>query len=149
MGKKKRSLLLKKIKNKAKIEQLPKNVRDSIPFRGMMQNGIIETSLGTFTKSYRMKDVNFQIAPPEEQATIFAYFMEFLNSFSETTRWQFTIFNHKIEKRETIENIRILPQRDGLNKYRQEMNKILLDNLTKGNNSITQNERTECNQNTT
>ena len=123
---------------KAKIEKLPKNVRESIPFRGMMSNGILETYYGTFTKSYKLKDVNFQIAPPEEQATIFSYFMEFLNSFSETTKWQFNIFNHKVSKRDTIENIRILPQRDGLNKYRQEMNKILLDNLTKGNNSISQ-----------
>lgn len=136
--KKTTSVINNKIMKKAKIETLPKNVRDSVPFRGMMSNGIVETYYGTFTKSYKLKDVNFQIAPPNEQATIFSYFMELLNSFSETTKWQFNIFNHKVSKKDTIENIRILPQRDGLNKYRQEMNKILLDNLTKGNNSIAQ-----------
>lgn len=134
----KKKSLVTKIAKKAKIEKLPKTVRESIPLRGIMSNGIVETYSGTFTKSYKLKDVNFQIAPPEEQATIFSSFMEMLNSFSETTKWQFTIFNHKISKKETIENIRILPQRDGLNKYRQEMNKILLDNLLKGNNSIAQ-----------
>lgn len=138
MRKEKKPKFVKKLQEKAKIESLPKNVRDSIPFRGVTSNGIIETYYGTFTKSYKLKDVNFQIAPPNEQATIYSYFMELLNSFAETTKWQFNIFNHKIAKRETIENIRILPQRDGLNRYRQEMNKILLDNLTEGNNSITQ-----------
>lgn len=138
MRKEKKTKFVKKLQEKAKIESLPKNVRDSIPFRGVTSNGIIETYYGTFTKSYKLKDVNFQIAPPNEQATIYSYFMELLNSFAETTKWQFNIFNHKIAKRETIENIRILPQRDGLNRYRQEMNKILLDNLTEGNNSITQ-----------
>lgn len=138
MKKDKKSKFVKKLQEKAKIESLPQNVRDSIPFRGITSNGIIETYYGTFTKSYKLRDVNFQIAPPNEQATIYSYFMELLNSFAETTKWQFNIFNHKIAKRETIENIRILPQRDGLNRYRQEMNKILLDNLTEGNNSITQ-----------
>lgn len=137
-GSAKKTGIAKKMMDKAKIEKLPQNVSESIPLKGIMPNGIIETYHGTFTKTYKLKDVNFQIAPAEEQATIFSSFMELLNSFSETTKWQFTIFNHKISKRDTIENIRIRPARDGLNKYRQEMNKILLNNLTKGNNSITQ-----------
>jgi len=130
--------LFNKMKTNAKIEKLPQNITDTIPFRGMMQNGIVETSPGTFTKSYRLRDVNFQIAVAEEQASIFQNYMELLNTFDESTKWQFCIFNHKTDKRETIESIRIRPQRDGLNKYRQEMNKILLGNLTQGNNAITQ-----------
>jgi type IV secretory pathway VirB4 component len=134
-GQKLGTVILKKM---AKIDNLPKNVRQSIPFRGIMQNGIIETYPGTFTKSYKLDDVNFNIAPDEEQMSIFNAFMDLLNSFNEKTRWQFTIFNHEIDKKKTIEDIRIAPQRDGLNKYRQEMNTVLLNNLKKGNNSIKQ-----------
>lgn len=126
------------IKKIAKIDNLPKNVRESIPFRGIMPNGIIETYPGTFTKTYKLNDVNFNILPDDEQMTIFKSYMEFLNSFNEKTRWEITIFNHEIDKRKTIEDIRIVPQRDGLNKYRQEMNAVYLDNLKKGNNSIRQ-----------
>lgn len=125
--------LAKKI---AKIDKLPKNVHESLPFEGFMQNGIVETYKGTFTKSYKLEDVNFDIAPDEEQRAIFKSFMDFINSFNENTRWEFTIFNHEIDKKETIRNIRIPPQRDGLNKYRQELNNIRLKALTKGNNSI-------------
>lgn len=122
----------------AKINSLPKNVRESIPFRGFLQNGIIETDEGIFTKSYHLEDVNFSIATDEEQFSIFSSFMDLLNSFSAGMRWQFVIFNHEIDKKTVIENIRIAPMRDGLNKYRQEANGILLDNLKNGNNFIKQ-----------
>lgn len=121
---------------KAKIEALPKNVRDSIPFRSAMPNGIIETSSGVFTKSYHLKDVNFQLAPHDEQEAIYSNFMDFLNSFDENTKWQFTIFNHRVPKRETLEQIRIKPQRDGLNKYRDELNQFKAKGLKEGSNSI-------------
>lgn len=126
------------LKDVAKIDTLPKNVRESVPIRGVMTDGVIETKAGDFTKSYKIQDVNFSIAPDEDQKHIYMAYMDFLNSFNEGIRWQFNIWNHEIDKRETIESVRIAPQKDGLNKHRQEMNKILLDNLKKGNNSITQ-----------
>lgn len=134
----KKENVMTKLQEQAKIEKLPQNITETIPFRGMLANGIVETYPGTFTKSYRLKDINFTIAQPEEQATIFSHYMELLNTFDESMKWQINIFNHKTDKRDTIENLRILPQQDGLNKYRQEMNKVLLNNLTQGNNSITQ-----------
>lgn len=134
-GKKWSRDMLKKV---AKIDNLPKNVRESIPFKGIMSNGIIETEPGTFTKTYMLEDVNFDTVKESEQLMIFKSFMDLLNSFNEKTRWEITIFNREINKRRTLEDIRIAPYRDGLNKYRQEMNAIYLDNLKKGNNSIRQ-----------
>lgn len=126
------------MKKVAKIHALPQNVRESIPFQGCMDNGVIETYPGTFTKTYPVHDINFNIAPPEEQAQIFKQFMELENSFNEGIKWQFNIYNHEVDKKSTIENLRILPQTDGLNNHRQEMNKILLSNLKNGSNSIKQ-----------
>lgn len=125
-----------KLKRIAKIDRLPKDVRSSIPINGIMANGIIETYPGTFTKSYMLEDINFSIAPDEEQLLIFNNFVEMLNSFNEDVKWQFTIYNHEIDKKKTIEDIRIVGQKDGLNAYRREMNTILLENLKSGNNSI-------------
>ena len=126
------------LKKLAKIDTLPKTVSESIPFRGIMPAGIIETSPGTFTKSYLLHDVSFSIATEQEQFQIFNAFASFLNTFNEKTRWQFNIYNHEIDKRKTIADIRIGAQKDGLNPYRQEMNNVLLDNLKRGNNSIKQ-----------
>lgn len=130
--------LSEKLKKIAKIDRLPKTAADTIPFRGIMDNGIIETYPGTFTKTYKLDDVNFSIAPLDEQMSMFRSFMDFLNSFNDSTKWQFNIFNHEIDKKKTLENIKITSQRDGLNEYRNEMNHIMLDNLKQGNNSIQQ-----------
>ncbi len=127
--------IIAKIKNVAKIDRLPKNVRETIPFRGAMANGIIETQEGVFTKTYKIEDINFTIAPDEDQMVIYQHFIDMLNSFNDTINWEFTTFKHEIEKRKTIDDIRIRPQKDGLNKYRQEMNDVLLSNLKRGNNS--------------
>lgn len=122
----------------AKIDKIPKTAQDSIPIRGFMKNGIIEISPGDFTKCYKLRDINFNIATEDEQEQIYLDYMSFLNSFNETVEWQIVIFNHEVDKRDTIQEIKIPPQKDGLNKYRQEMNGILIDNLKKSNNGIRQ-----------
>lgn len=143
---KKKNITKKKGKNKYvekakkyfKIDKLPKDVQSSIPFRGAMRNGIIETYPGVFTKTLKLKDINFKIAPDEEQARIFKQYMNLLNSMSKGIKWQVTIYNYEIDKKETLRNIRIPPRKDGLNKYRQDLNNVLIGHLTKGNNCIKQ-----------
>lgn len=134
--KKKKQTVFDKLKILAKIDKLPKTVRDTVPFRGITQEGIIETSEGNYTKCYHLSDVNFQIATAEEQSLMYSQYMDFLNSFDANARWELTIFNHEIDKVKTIRDLRIKPQPDGLNKYRNEMNQIILGNLAKGSNSI-------------
>lgn len=132
------SSAIKFLQKVSRIEKLPKNVRESIPINSFMPGGIIETTKGVFTKAYKLEDVNFTIAPLEEQAAIHKNFCDLLNSFDSTIKWQICIYNHEIDKRKTMEEIRIAPQKDGNNKYRMEMNNILISNLKKGNNSISQ-----------
>lgn len=140
-------MLDKKKKNKNPIDSVlaygkiyarPANVQQTIPYKQVFKNGIIETRPGVFTKCYRIPDVNFKVASQEEQLRIFRKFGEFLNSFNEKTRWQIMIYNRSEDKKETMKNIRIMPQGDGLNKYRKDMNGILLEKMVKGNNSIIQ-----------
>lgn len=132
----KKKKFIDKLKILAKIDKLPKNIRDTVPFRGITQDGIIETTSGFYTKCYHLTDVNFQIATAEEQSVMYSQYMDFLNSFDSNARWELTIFNHEIDKVKTIRDLRIKPQPDGLNKYRNEMNQIILGNLAKGSNSI-------------
>ena len=122
----------------AKIDALPKDVQSSIPFKGILQDGVIETKPGTFTKTYHLDDANFTMLNEDEQMSFMKNFMDVLTTFDEHIKWQFTIFNHEIDKRKTLEDICIKPQSDGLNKYRKEMNEILTSNLKHGNSSLTQ-----------
>ena len=122
----------------AKIESLPKTVQQSIPFCAVYDNGIIETTPGEFTKTYAMKDVNFNSSNENAQYEIFEQYGKFLNSFDDKATVQITIYNKTIDKTTTLNNTKIMPRQDGLNVYRQDINNILFKRLLTGKNNITQ-----------
>lgn len=121
----------------AKIDTLPKDVRTSLPFRGITDDGIIETNPGTFTRCYKLADINFTAATGDEQMEIYQGFCNLLNSLSETIRWEITIFNHSIDKAYTLNSIKIKSKKDGLNRLRNELNQDLVAKLVAGGASVT------------
>lgn len=133
-------MFIKKKKNKTNplFRKIPKTVQESIPYKYVYDNGIIETEEGIFTKTYKMEDVNFKIAPEEDQKSIFLQYEKVLNSFSPGTKFQVLIYNHQTNKKRTMQDIRFPSKNDGLNKYRAEMNEILLKKLSQGKSSISQ-----------
>ena len=121
-----------------KKKVVPKTVQQSIPYFHVFENGVIETEPGIFTKSYQLNDVNFKIAPEQEQAEIFQRFGQFLNSFSDNVKFQLIIQNHNTDLHTTLNAVRFDTQRDGLNKYRTEMNNMLLDRIMESKNNLAQ-----------
>lgn len=141
MGKKKtatKETPLGKLLKSCKIESLPKTVQDSIPYTHVFNDGIIETRPGNFTIEFKLEDVNFQIATDESQMEIFSDYMTFLNSFDKDVKWQILLQNHFISREDVLKKIRMAPQQDGLNVYRQEMNAIQIKMTATGKSSIEQ-----------
>lgn len=128
----------RKLRVKPLYRKIPKTVQESIPYKYIYDNGIIETDDGIFTKTYRMEDVNFKIAPEDDQKSIFLQYEKVLNSFSPGTKFQVLIHNHQTNKKRTMQDIRFPAKNDGLNKYRAEMNEILLKKMSQGKSSISQ-----------
>ena len=125
-------------KKKKVHKTLPKTVQQSIPYTRVFANGTIETMPGEYTRAYRLEDISFKIAPNSEQLAIFQSYGDFLNSFSPNVRFQIVIQNHAADRRASLEEIRFHQQRDGLNKYRQEMNGILLERIARGKKNMRQ-----------
>ena len=123
----------KKATKKAK-----QTMQDSIPYIRVFENGVIETKPDVYTKAYRLVDVNFKIAPDKEQLTIFQDFGSFLNSFPSDVRFQIVIQNHRADKHATINSVRFYPANDSLNRFRSEMNSILLDKVAESKNNLEQ-----------
>ena len=119
-------------------KKIPRTVQDTIPYERIYNNGIIESEGGLFSKAYALEDINFAIAPVDEQKNIFKKFEKLLNSFPENNNFQIIIHNYKADKATTLKEVRFAPQRDGLNKYRQELNNVLLEKISEGNNSLRQ-----------
>lgn len=127
----------KKEKNvKKQQQQIKKTVQQTIPYVGVYETGIIETSVGRFSKSYRLEDVNFKIATPEEQANIFLRYGEMLNMFGPEVDVQITIFNRNVDANRIKEDVLLSLKGDNLDVYREERNQILLDKMTEGKNNL-------------
>ena len=121
-------------KKKKKHRTVPRTVQQSIPYTTVFADGTIETLPGTYTRAYRLEDVSFKIAPFEEQDAISKAYGNLLNTFPPDVRFQVIIRNHSADWRQSFENIRYKPQKDGLNRYRREINNILIEKLTEGGN---------------
>lgn len=121
-------------KKKKKHRTVPRTVQQSIPYTTVFADGTIETLPGTYTRAYRLEDVSFKIAPDEEQVAVFKAYGNLLNTFPPEVRFQVIIHNHSADRRKSFENIRYKPQKDGLNRYRREINNILIEKLSAGGN---------------
>lgn len=128
---------LKKAKKQAKKIKIPRTVQDSIPYEQVYEeDGIIETSKGVFTKSYLLKDVNYQIAKPKEQEEMFQKYGDFLNGFDPTTHFELSIIQKKINMNDFESKVMLKDENDGLDDLRHEYNDLIKSNLLEGRNNL-------------
>ena len=122
--------------NKKKKFVIPKTVQQSIPYKAIYQNGIIEDNDGRFSKMYFLEDANFTIASQGEQEKIFDRYGEFLNMFSSEATMQINIFNRNVDKDKYYDTVLLKHKQDGLDPLRDEMNGILISKINEGKNNL-------------
>ena len=59
-------------------------VQDSIPFQNMFPDGLCRLEGGTFSKTIAFEDVNYRLAGPEDQRSIFESLCDFYNGYDPT-----------------------------------------------------------------
>ncbi len=124
--------------NKKEPIKIPKSAQDTIPYTNVYEDyGIIETRCGVFTKSYKLRDINYSVAKMAEQEQMLLSYGEFLNGFDPTVKFQITINNRNLNQ-DTFENdILIPPRNDNFNELRDEFNeKVLKRKMTEGKNNL-------------
>ncbi|MCI7097865.1 MAG: DUF87 domain-containing protein [Lachnospiraceae bacterium] len=108
----------------------------SIPYLQVYANGIIEVEAGVFSKSYRIPEMNFINASDKVQKRIVLAYSRFLSSFDESVTVQMTLFNRTIDIEEFQERVFFKMKPDGLNDYREELNNVILEKMTKAKNNL-------------
>lgn len=121
---------------KSPLTDVPKTVQGSIPYLGVYENGIFQNDENTYSKVYKIPDMNFLIEDTERQKEIFGNFMELLSSFGAEVHVQQVIFNKTIKPAELESKVLMKTQNDKLNEYREEMNEMLIDKMAKASNNI-------------
>ena len=121
---------------KSPLTDVLKTVQGSIPYLGVYENGIFQNDENTYSKVYKIPDMNFLIEDTERQKEIFGNFMELLSSFGPEVHVQQLIFNKTIKPAELESKVLMKTQNDKLNEYREEMNEMLIDKMAKASNNI-------------
>lgn len=115
---------------------LPKTAQQTIPMRALYKNGVIEANDGSFSKVYKLNNINFNSLSKVDQETVFNKYKEFLNSFGADTTIQINMYNKNTDKEQLYNSIKCDMALDNYNEYREELNTILYSKMSEGNNNI-------------
>lgn len=137
-GKSKKSSFFKSKKEAIKSIQIPKTVQQTIPYKKVFTNGIIESETNLFTKCYKLTDANFRTTTQEAQDEMYFCYGDLLNYFTSDVRPQIIIFNKAVDRERFKETILFKEQDDKYNELRKDINDILLSKISEGQNSFTQ-----------
>ncbi len=115
----------------------PKGVQDCIPIKTIYKDGIFEVSKGKYSKCFRFTDINYAVASRNDKEAMFLEYSELLNSLDPGATSKITVLNRRLNKTDFEKNMMIPMNKDKLDKYREEYNKMLMDKAL-GANSIIQ-----------
>ncbi len=117
-------------------QRLPRTIQETIPYKQVYKNGIIETTEGYFTKSYMLEDVDFKTSAEDISQMIFDTFGKLINTFDSNMLVQFTVNNKRINKRDFEKTILTKMKGDDLDELREENNQVLRDKLKEGKSNM-------------
>lgn len=124
----------KKIKQKLTI---PQTLADSIPYKKVYANGIIEIADNLYSRSYKLPPLNFNTVSDDKQIIISRKWAEFIGSFGPDVTVELTGYNQTINMMDFQQQIMIPMAEDGLNEYRVEYNNMLVEKMAGAKNNLT------------
>ena len=108
-------------------------VQDSIPFQNMFPDGLCRLEGGTFSKTIAFEDVNYRLAGPEDQRSIFESLCDFYNGYDPSIGVQVTL-DSRSGGSAADEMFGIRRQGNDLDPIRDEAVDILRMQYKRGNN---------------
>ena len=119
-----------------KKQKGPHTAQQSIPYQRMWPDGICRVSDNYYTKTLQFFDINYQLAQNEDKEAIFEAWCDVLNYFSPSIRFQLSFVNTVASEAAFEQSVIIPPQGDGYDDVREEYTKMLLNQVSKGNNGL-------------
>ena len=128
--------MMKSISNILKTDKerykVPKKVQDVIPIKRIWTDGIFLVG-NKYAKSWKFTDINYLVASREDKESMFLTYSELLNGLDSGACTKITINNHHMKRSDFEESVLMKPQTDGLDMYRDEYNKVILDKAMDAN----------------
>lgn len=119
---------MKKRKEKPDMIPVPRNLQDIIPIRTIYPDGIFELKAkGKWSKTFSFTDINYSAAGVEEKKNLAHKYAEVINSIDPEASAEITVNKRKMNMPEFEKNILMHDATDGLNRFRKDYNRIMLD----------------------
>lgn len=115
--------------------KVPKTVQQSVPIEVIYPDGIWQVGQ-KHSKTWRFTDVNYASASDKDRKSIFKAYCAVINSLPTDAGCKITIVNHRLNPVDFERSMLMPDQGDGLDHYRHESNRILLDRAKLSNNLI-------------
>jgi type IV secretory pathway VirB4 component len=119
--------------------KIPKGVGDVIPVHSVYEDGIfLVRKAGIFgenkySRTWKFTDINYAVASHEDKEAMFLDYSELLNSLDSGAAAKLTVRARRLSKADYETGILIPAADDGLDKYRKELNAMLLKKVTESN----------------
>lgn len=131
-----RNELEKAVRKYKKNGNIPESAQETIPYKKIWKNGIIEVTEGYYTKTIGYSDITYQLAANDDKNAIFENWCDFLNYFDETIHFQLSFYNQEVDKGKFISEIDIPLTGDAYDDIREEYGAHLREQHEKGNNGL-------------
>lgn len=115
---------------------IPKSIQDTIPVHRIWKDGIFLLGKDKYSKTYKFTDINYAVASRNDKEAMFLDYSELLNSLDSSATSKITILNRRLNKVDFEKNILLSKANDGLDKYRDEYNKMLIEQATNSSSMI-------------
>ncbi len=115
---------------------IPKSIQDTIPVNRIWKDGIFLLGKDKYSKIYRFTDINYAVASRNDKEAMFLNYSELLNSLDSSATSKITILNRRLNKVDFEKNILLPKANDNLDKYRDEYNRMLIEQATNSNSMV-------------
>lgn len=115
---------------------IPKSIQDTIPVNRIWKDGIFLLGKDKYSKTYRFTDINYAVASRNDKEAMFLNYSELLNSLDSSATSKITILNRRLNRVDFEKNILLPKANDNLDKYRDEYNRMLIEQATNSNSMV-------------
>ena len=115
------------LKKDKELFKVPKTVQEAIPVNTIWNDGIFLVDKNTYSKTFKFNDINYAVASRDDKESMFLEYSELLNSLDTGATTKITILNRRLNKIDFEKRMKIEKANDGLDEYRDEYNKMLLE----------------------
>lgn len=125
-----------KHKKTRKPEEMLPTTANTLLYQGLFPNGLMQVTPDYFSQSYLLGDVNYQTVGLEDKGAIMETYSDLINSLDDKTNFQLTIFNQRVNLDKFRKGVFYPFHEDGYDTYREELNRIMENNLEAGENNF-------------